>query len=109
MLKAVIVFTLSNIVTLFMFSAGLARRPGELRQVLQRPALIDRSSGRGNRSIGMPQREVHQFFSGGPGPDSDDPETEFVGDLQGLPAHRSGGAQQDQGLAHNRPMVRKYR
>ncbi|MBZ4422878.1 bile acid:sodium symporter family protein [Myxococcus sp. RHSTA-1-4] len=43
MLKSIVLFALSNVVTLFMFSAGLARRPGALRQVLQRPALYGRA------------------------------------------------------------------
>lgn len=43
MLKSVIVFVLSNVVVLFMFSAGLARRLGELRDVRERPALYARA------------------------------------------------------------------
>ncbi len=43
MLRSVVVFALSNIVVLLMFSAGLARDPGALRQVLQRPALYGRA------------------------------------------------------------------
>ncbi|MFP2910421.1 hypothetical protein ACLESD_36365 [Pyxidicoccus sp. 3LFB2] len=43
MLKSIIVFALSNVIVLFMFGAGLARRPGELRQVLQRPMLYGRA------------------------------------------------------------------
>jgi BASS family bile acid:Na+ symporter len=43
MLKSIIVLALSNVIVLFMFSAGLARRPGELWQVLQRPALYGRA------------------------------------------------------------------
>ncbi|QSQ15484.1 hypothetical protein [Myxococcus landrumensis] len=43
MLRSVIAFVLSNIVTLFMFSEGLAREPGEIRHVLERPALYVRA------------------------------------------------------------------
>lgn len=43
MLKSIIVFVLSNVVVLFMFSAGLARRPGGLREVFQRPAMYGRA------------------------------------------------------------------
>lgn len=43
MLKSIVVFALSNAVALFMFTAGLARGPGELRHVLQRPALYARA------------------------------------------------------------------
>lgn len=43
MLRTILTFALSNVIVLFMFSAGLARRPGELRVVLQRPALYGRA------------------------------------------------------------------
>nr|WP_306663209.1 bile acid:sodium symporter [Myxococcus sp. CA039A] len=43
MLRSVVAFVLGNIVTLFMFTEGLARRPGEIRHVLERPALYVRS------------------------------------------------------------------
>lgn len=43
MLRTLIVAVLSNIIVLFMFSAGLAARPRELRQVLLRPALYGRA------------------------------------------------------------------
>lgn len=43
MLRSVIAFVLSNIVTLFMFTEGLARQPGEIRHVLERPALYVRA------------------------------------------------------------------
>ncbi|MFP2924371.1 hypothetical protein ACLESO_03965 [Pyxidicoccus sp. 3LG] len=43
MLRSIIAFALSNVLLLFMFSAGLARRPGEMRDVLQRPALYTRA------------------------------------------------------------------
>ncbi|WP_164021663.1 hypothetical protein [Pyxidicoccus trucidator] len=43
MLKSIVLFALSNVVVLFLFSAGLARHPGELREAFQRPALYGRS------------------------------------------------------------------
>ncbi|MCP3099455.1 hypothetical protein LZ198_11295 [Myxococcus sp. K15C18031901] len=43
MLRTLIVFVLSNIVTLFMFTQGLVRQRGALRQVLDRPALYLRA------------------------------------------------------------------
>ncbi|MCP3161859.1 hypothetical protein [Myxococcus qinghaiensis] len=43
MLRSVVAFVLGNIVTLFMFTEGLARRPGEIRHVLERPALYVRA------------------------------------------------------------------
>lgn len=43
MLKSVVAFALSNVIVLYMFSAGLAARPGELRRIVQRPALYGRA------------------------------------------------------------------
>ncbi|MCE9671184.1 hypothetical protein LY474_25570 [Myxococcus stipitatus] len=43
MLRTVIVFVLSNIVTLFMFTQGLVREPGASRQIVARPALYARA------------------------------------------------------------------
>ncbi|GEN12622.1 bile acid:Na+ symporter, BASS family [Myxococcus fulvus] len=43
MLRTLAVFVLGNIVTLFMFTQGLERRPGDIRHVLERPALYVRS------------------------------------------------------------------
>ncbi len=43
MLKSIIVFALSNIIVLYMFSVGLAARPEDFRQVAQRPALYGRA------------------------------------------------------------------
>jgi BASS family bile acid:Na+ symporter len=45
MLRPIVLFALSNIVSLFMFSAGLSRSPGSLKQVVQRPALYGRALG----------------------------------------------------------------
>ncbi|MFY2561978.1 hypothetical protein ACN469_30570 [Corallococcus terminator] len=43
MLRSVVAFVLGNIVTLFIFTEGLARRPGEIRHVFERPALYVRA------------------------------------------------------------------
>jgi BASS family bile acid:Na+ symporter len=43
MLKSIIMFAMSNVIVLAMFSAGLVRRPGDLRHVLQRPGLYARA------------------------------------------------------------------
>lgn len=43
MLKSVVAFALSNVIVLYMFSAGLAARPGEFRRIVQRPALYGRA------------------------------------------------------------------
>ncbi|MCY1023651.1 hypothetical protein [Pyxidicoccus sp. MSG2] len=43
MLKSIVMFAMSNVIVLAMFSAGLMRRPGDIRHVLQRPGLYARA------------------------------------------------------------------
>jgi hypothetical protein len=71
--------------------------------------LIVGSARDGNGSIGMHLGQRGQLKPGGPGTDPYDPVSKFVRYFQGLAAHRPGGAQDDERLAHRRPMARKYK
>jgi hypothetical protein len=71
--------------------------------------LIEGSARNGNGGIRMRFGQLGQLRPRVSGTDPDDPVSEFVCYFQGLAAHRPGGTQDDERLAHRRPMVRKYK